>query len=206
MHHELSTGEVKNMLFAGKQFILVGDFLQLRPVANECDEGHFMFLLRLFAAAFSHRFHLQKVMRHLGAKETFMQALKELTLGICSDETHAFLADLSRNLHYEIAQSATHIFFRREPALLLNQDMISKLQGERLCFEADCKGEVMGLKWPGQHTLHLKDYCKVMLIWNKSDKLKNGNIGTFLRMDGEKLRVRFEGVGTVTLGRQTWMS
>ena len=49
-----------------------------------------MFLLRLFATAFSHRFHLQKVIRHLGAKETFMQALKELRLGICSDETHAF--------------------------------------------------------------------------------------------------------------------
>ena len=47
--------------------------------------------------------------------------------------------------------------------------------------------------------------CKVMLIWNKSDELKNGNIGTFLWMDGEKLRLRFEGVGTVTLGRETWI-
>ena len=47
--------------------------------------------------------------------------------------------------------------------------------------------------------------CEVMLIWNKSDELKNGNIGTFLWMDGEKLRLRFEGVGTVTLGRETWI-
>ena len=45
----------------------------------------------------------------------------------------------------------------------------------------------------------------MMLIWNKSDELKNGSIGMFLGMEGDKLRVSFEGVGTVTLGRETWM-
>ena len=39
----------------------------------------------------------------------------------------------------------------------------------------ECKGEQMN--WPGQKTLFLKSNCKVMLVWNKSDDLKNGSMG-----------------------------
>ena len=44
LHHKLATNELnKTLPFAGKQVILVGEFLQLQPVPNLFDEGEFMF-------------------------------------------------------------------------------------------------------------------------------------------------------------------
>ena len=45
---ELATDDCKNLPFAGKQIILIGEFLQLQPVPNLFDEGHFMFFSPLF--------------------------------------------------------------------------------------------------------------------------------------------------------------
>ena len=45
-----------------------------------------------------------------------------------------------------------------------------------------------------------------MLLWNKSETLKNGSTGTFKRVvDGDKLLVHFEKVGTVVTERVTWI-
>ncbi|KAK2555826.1 hypothetical protein P5673_022467 [Acropora cervicornis] len=47
---------------------------------------------------------------------------------------------------------------------------------------------------------------KVMLLWNKSENLKNGSIGTFKRvLDKDKLLVYFEKVGNVAIERVTWI-
>ena len=44
MHHELTDSPINRTLpFAGKQIILVGEFLQLQPVANMFDDGCYMF-------------------------------------------------------------------------------------------------------------------------------------------------------------------
>ena len=51
----------------------------------------------------------------------------------------------------------------------------------------------------------LKRECKVMLLWNKSEDLKNGSMGTFKKMvEGNKLLVYFEKVGIVAIQRVTW--
>ena len=44
IHHKASPDENIYNPFAGKQIIVVGEFLQLRPVPNEFDEGKFMFM------------------------------------------------------------------------------------------------------------------------------------------------------------------
>lgn len=63
MHHELTEGSSRMYPFAGKQLILVGEFLQLQPVPNMFDEGCYMFETPLFNFAISHRFGLTKVMQ-----------------------------------------------------------------------------------------------------------------------------------------------
>ena len=64
LHHELATSELsKSIAFAGKQVILVGEFLQLQPVPNLFDEGDFMFYSPLFDFAIPHRFGLTKSIR-----------------------------------------------------------------------------------------------------------------------------------------------
>ena len=58
---------------------------------------------------------------------------------------------------------------------------------------------------PGYHVLQLKQYCKVMLVWNKLDDLKNGSIGIFKDVKNDVLLVSFEGVGVVEITCETWI-
>lgn len=44
-----------------------------------------------------------------------------------------------------------------------------------------------------------------MLVWNKSDDLKNGSTGIFKGTRGDALLVLFEGVGVVEIKRETWV-
>ena len=61
------------------------------------------------------------------------------------------------------------------------------------------------MNWPGYHFLQLKRNCKIMLLWNKSDHLKNGSIGVFKDVQNDALLVSFEGVGVVEVKRETWI-
>ena len=66
LHHEVARDELSGMFpFAGKQMILVGEFLQLQPVPNMFNEGYYMFESPLFDYAVSYRLSLTKVMRQL---------------------------------------------------------------------------------------------------------------------------------------------
>ena len=44
-----------------------------------------------------------------------------------------------------------------------------------------------------------------MLVWNRSDAVKNGSMGNFKSVDGNKLLVYFENVHTVGFERVTWI-
>ena len=52
LHHSLAVDPNKMKPFAGKQIVLVGEFLQLRPVPNRFDEGSFMFNSMLLVLQF----------------------------------------------------------------------------------------------------------------------------------------------------------
>lgn len=58
LHHDLADDLGRVYPFAGKQLLLVGEFLQLQPVPNTFDEGCYMFESSLFDHAISHRFAL----------------------------------------------------------------------------------------------------------------------------------------------------
>lgn len=44
-----------------------------------------------------------------------------------------------------------------------------------------------------------------MLVWNKSDDLKNGSISIFKGICGDVFFVFFEGVRVVEIKRETWV-
>ena len=52
IHYRLGENGDRDKPFGGIQVILVGEFLQLRPVPDDFDEGMFMFHSPLFQAAF----------------------------------------------------------------------------------------------------------------------------------------------------------
>lgn len=180
LHHDL-TDELSRMFpFAGKQLILVGEFLQLRPVPNMFDEGCYMFESPLFEHAISHTFALTKVMRQSAADQEFLHAVSEIRMGHCSQETEAYLNSLSRELPGPLDECATHIFFCKLSAMLKNREELDKLPGAVLSFEASYENDnSSSMNWPGARVLQLKPGCEVMLIWNKMDELKNGTTGVF---------------------------
>ena len=62
------------------------------------------------------------------------------------------------------------------------------------------------MSWPGASILQVKPGCNVILVWNKSDDLRNGTLGTFTGVSAnDKLLVNFEEVGIVEIGRETWI-
>ena len=204
LHHELATDDCKNLPFAGKQIILIGEFLQRQPVPNLFDEGHFMFFSPLFDFAVAHRFGLTVVMRQ--QDPAFLSGVSEIREGNCSLATEHFITSLQRELPWQLLQNATHIYFRKVPVQLENRCQLDAINEEMITFQADFENDrSRSMSWPGASILQLKRGCKVMLVWNKSDDLKNGTLGIFTGVKGNDLLVNFKEVGIVEIGRETWI-
>ena len=78
--------------------------------------------------------------------------------------------------------------------------------GELLEYKASFENDnSRSMSWPGVEILQLKRGCKVMLVWNWSDNLKNGSVGVFTGVRGDDLLVFFADVGVVAISRQTWI-
>ena len=124
-------------------------------------------------------------------------------MGQCTEETQIYLScSLKRELTQPLKESATHILFRKIPVALLNRQELDSLAGELLTFEAAFENDNSNcISWPGV----FKRGCKVMLVWNMSNDLKNGGVGVFKGMRGDALLVFFDGVGEVEIGRKTWI-
>jgi ATP-dependent DNA helicase PIF1 len=129
LHHELANDEItKQRPFGGKQIVLVGEFLQLKPVPSLFDNGNFMFTSPLFASSIPHRFELTQNMRQSDPK--FLFCISEIRMGKCSKETELFL---QKDLSTELEKDATHIFFRKVNAQLFNNQKITELSSYVQC-------------------------------------------------------------------------
>lgn len=200
IHYRITTDLDRFKPFGGKQIILVGDFLQLRPVPGMFDGGHFMFEAALFHLAVPHRFQLSRSLRQINADERFLRAIEELRLGWCSVSTEEYMKSLSRPIPGE----PIHIYFRKASVQLHNHDVIIDMEGEAMRFDCQDVGKVAGISCPAEEKLILKPNAKVMLVWNVSDKLRNGSPGRFLGVKKGNLEVHFEGHGKVQIQKQTW--
>jgi ATP-dependent DNA helicase PIF1 len=191
--------------FAGKQIIIVGDFLQLRPVPNDFDEGRFMFESDLFKVAIPHTFNLTRLMRQEQAELQFLSSLRELRSGQTSPDNTRFLRSLSRDLCDDLNRTAIHIFLKKIPAQLHNLSVLRELPGEYVRIEAVKEGNTMGISCPAEDVLMLKADCRVMLTWNKSTKLKNGTQGVFQGVENDVLKVYFPDVGHIHICKESWL-
>ena len=85
-----------------------------------------------------------------------------------------------------------------------NQEALFNMPGELLSFNAIDEGDVSGISCPADVKLLLKPGVKVMVVWNVSDKVKNGTSGNFIAVRDERLEVEIEGHGQLLLKRETW--
>ena len=116
----------------------------------------------------------------------------------------AFIESLSRDLPEELSNSTTHVFFKRLPVQMFNLEILFSLPGELHRFEAVDEGDVAGIQCPADKVLLLKPGCRVMLLWNKSDTLRNGSQGKFIGVKGDDVLVEFDGEGQVLIKLKTW--
>ncbi|XP_068681255.1 uncharacterized protein [Montipora foliosa] len=86
-----------------------------------------------------------------------------------------------------------------------NITVLRNMPGDLIEIKAEKKGEIRGIACPAENVVYLKNGCKVMLLWNKSDQLRNGSQGVFVRMDGLHACVNFSEVGLVRIGKETWV-
>ena len=190
--------------FAGKQVVVVGEFLQLQPVPNFFDEGRPMFESLIFSKLLPHRYELITIMRQNPRERQFLECLMEIRLGKCSDTCKRFVQYLSRNLKDDVSSNATHIFFRKLSVLFHNSDVLRSMPGEFVRLEAIDEGDTKGIQCPAEKIVMLKPGCKVMLLWNVSEKLRNGTSGVFVQEADNQLTVDFPDVGRVRLKREKW--
>ena len=92
------------------------------------------------------------------------------------------------NIQPELETIATHIFFKKNSVLLFNRSWLEEVDGEVIRFDATYKGSAGDkISWPAEKVLHLKNNCKVMLVWNLYDELKKGQHGNFYKSSRWKI-------------------
>ena len=87
---------------------------------------------------------------------------------------------------------------------LMNRKELDKLPGELLVYNVLFENDnSRSMSWLGVEVLQLKRGCKVMLVRNLSDNLKNGSVGVFTGIRGDDLLLFFEDVAVVAISWQT---
>ena len=172
IHHCLCESQC-NHPFAGKQVVLVGELLQLRPILNDLDEGLFMFHSPVFQSAITHRYKLTDVLRK--RREEFLISLKDIGFEKYGENTLAFITFLSRSVE-GVQDDLSHIYFKRLLVALHNRLALQNLPFPEFTFEAENTNLTKGMNWPSSSILHLRPSCPVMLVWN----LKNKSGSNFL--------------------------
>ena len=146
------------------------------------DSGDPMYKSEVFGSAFPHWIVLEKIMRQNESEKNFKHALDILRMGVCDDETEAYIRGLSRPLVNGgiDLEPPIYVFFKRLPADVHNAYMLSCLPGEVLKYETIDTGRTCILESIAPKFLMLKRGCKVMLLFNITKSLTNRTLGTFI--------------------------
>jgi ATP-dependent exoDNAse (exonuclease V) alpha subunit len=203
--NEVCSLKNETLFFGGLQVILVGDFLQLAPVpcARYNEDGCYCFESDVFNQAFPHVTILTEVVRQ--NERDMIKAIREISIGVVSDETIKLLKELQRPLQDETIK----LFSTNDLVDDYNRDRILDFPGqihEKISIDTGDKKYLKEQTAP--RNLWLKIGIPVMLIKNLSDQLVNGLRGTVydIQEDGKVLvefpnmkeatyieKVRFEG-------------
>ena len=103
-------------------------------------------------------------------------------------------------------ETPIHIYFKRLQVDVHNVNILASLPGSMLTFESTDTGQAKSLDKKVNAVLHLKPGCKVMLLYNITQHLRNGTCGQFVDVDSDSggLLVNFPKVGVATVHRRVW--
>ena len=172
-----------NMIHGGIQVILVGDIWQLKPVPSTFDDGKAMYESQIFNEAFPHRIELTKILRQLEDDTLFKNWLDMLRVGDCNEEGKRYAQSLDRDIATEERNEPTHIYVRKVHVEFHNGTILASLPGEFIHFQSIDTGNSSDLEKNILRVVAVKSECKVMLLYNINDNLKNGYQREFVGTD-----------------------
>lgn len=166
-----------NHAFGGMQMILVGDFWQLKPITNAIDAENPLYKSILSNAVFPHRYKLTDGLRQGEAENHFRpnshgKMRREITV-------------------FDNKVPPLHIYFKHLAVEVHNGDILASLDGSQVMFNSIDTGKAKSLDKTITAVLCLKYGCRVMLLYNVNDQLKNGYCGKFVGVCDDCLLVVF---------------
>lgn len=188
--------------FGGLQVVAVGDFLQLKPVRDNFDDGAMMYHSKLFPKLFPHTIELTVIHRLDEGEEHFKGVLRELRQGMCSKSSAEFIKS-RLNSAIDESEGAVHLYFTNAATEAHNAECLYRMQGERYSYVAKDVGDVVGLKCPALKNAFFKEGAPVICLFNINDALHNGTRGRFVRKEGENAVIEVNG-GEFLLKPSTW--
>lgn len=157
------------LLFGGLQLILEGDMVQLPPVVKPRygDPGSLIFDSKAFRQAVPHMVKLTKVVRQTDMN--FINIIQEVSWGIASKETEAWLQSMSRPLPPDM--SRIHLFYLRDDTAAHNSRYVEldpSLVGPPKVYSARDTADPHGAlkRCVAPTKLKLRQGCPVVLVKN----------------------------------------
>ena len=198
--------------FGGVQMLMVGDLLQLAPIAEkdvaeilrtEYDTFHF-FNSRVLRNSSYYCINLDNVYRQTDKK--FIEILNRARLGSITDADIKILN--SRYIpKYSPSKDDRFITLVTHNSIcdMINAAQMSKLQGERRQYDATITGSFPKTDYPTHSQLSLIVGSRVIFIKNHpSREYFNGALGTVLDFNDDTIEVTLDDGSGVVLSRVTW--
>ena len=155
----------KKLPFGGIQTILVGDWLQLKPV--------------LFPSLFPHIIQLTTVHRQNEHEVVYRNILGQLPVGRCDNDSEQAISGLSRDLNN--VDGAIHLYFTNLHVNAHNVSCLDLLARERESFMAIVTGDLRGLNCPAPKMSCFKSGAPVVVLYNINEIILNETHGAFVR-------------------------
>ena len=90
------------------------------------------------------------------------------------------------------------------PAEIHNFNVLLGISGRMFSLHAQDQGNVTTLDFTVGKTIHLKEGCSLLLLYNISEDLRNGTTGKLVKVEEDSLTVAFPKVGHKKIARKTW--
>lgn len=184
--------------FGGVQLLMIGDLHQLPPVVKPEDwellkgyyETPYFFGSHALKATDYLTIELKRIYRQ--ADPTFIELLNKVRDNRMDQATMQRL-----NQRYipgyrpPIDQPCITLTATNAAAYQINQQNLSRLEGQRHSFKAEIKGDFPSSSYPTEETLEFKVGAQVMFIRNDpKHRYYNGKLGQITKMDAEGIWVK----------------
>ena len=166
LHHTISNNVLP---FVGIEVILVGDFLQMKPIRTLLDNGILICGLPLFDESFPHRVELKEVKRQHESEIQLKRHLEDVRTGKWDECTEFYFSSLNRDC--TSGSNVIHLYFRRLPVEVHNNDILSKFP-EFVTLDSIDSGAANYLESAVSTVLTLKPGCYEMIHEDSSLNLK----------------------------------